>query len=101
MSDVKDPSIVLTPDQGLAFLDALTGSLPSPSGQGLVPKSPHAVTMLATMLGATSVPMAGDIVAWHNKKKVQGYPQKLTRFVQYLRAVADSLEQILPREDHR
>lgn len=92
MSDHETP-FVLNPDQGLAFIEALTGV---DNGR---PKSPHARTILAAMLGQTSVPMAGDIVAWHNRKSVQGYPQRLTRTVQYLRAVADSLEQMLPQED--
>lgn len=95
MSNVETP-FTLNPDQGLAFIEALTGM-----ENGGKPKSPHARTMLATVLGQTSVPMAGDIVAWHNKKNVQGYPQRLTRLVQYLRAVADSLEQLLPREDQQ
>lgn len=92
MSD--DFNISLTPDQGLAFVEALTGI------EGGAPKSPHARTMLATILGQTSVPLAGEIVAWSSRRgSVQGYPQRLTRFVQYLRAVSDSLEKLLPRED--
>lgn len=97
---VQEPTINLTPDQGLAFVEALTGLENMPTGQPSA-KSPHARTMLATMLGQTAVPLVGDIINWHNKKSVPGYPQKLTRLVQYLRAVADSLEQILPREDQK
>ncbi len=91
-------NINLIPDQGLAFLEALTGL--EPDGRGnTVPKSTHARTTLAAILGQTGLPLAGDVVAWSNKKPIPGYPKRLKRFVQYLRAVSDALEKLLPRED--
>lgn len=97
MSD-DEFNISLIPDQGLAFLEALTGL--EPDGRGnTVPKSTHARTTLAAILGQTNVPLAGDIIAWSNNKPISGYPMRLKRFVQYLRAVSDALEQLLPKED--
>ena len=96
----EDFNINLNPDQGLAFLEALTGL--EPDGQGnKVPKSPHARTTLAAVLGQTNVPLAGDIIAWTNSRgrSVPGYPQRLTRLIQYLRAGSDALEKLLPKED--
>lgn len=91
--------IVLNSDQGLAFVEALTGLEPDGQG-GNRAKSPHARTALATILGLVNVPFAGDILAWvGGNKEVQGYPGKLRRFVVYLRAVASSLEKLLPAED--
>lgn len=91
-------NVSLNPDQGLAFLEALTGAEPDARGN-LVPKSPHARTTLAAILGHTNVPLAGDIAAWTNGRPVAGYPKRLKRFIQYLRAVSDSLEKLLPKED--
>lgn len=92
--------INLNADQALAFIEALTGMEPAGNGQP-TPKSPHAHTTLAAILGQTNVPKAGDIAAWSNGRSINGYPMRLSRFIQYLRAVADALETILPGEDRR
>jgi len=92
-------SVTFSPDQGLAFVEALTGMEPDGRGGG-TPKSAHARTALAAILGQSGVPFAGDIMQWVNgNKNIQGYPMRLTRFVVYLRAVANALEQLLPAED--
>lgn len=92
-------SVSFSPDQGIAFVEALTGMEPDGRGNA-VPKSAHARTALAAILGQAGVPFAGDILQWVNgNKNIQGYPEKLRRFVVYLRAVASALEKLLPAED--
>lgn len=92
-------SITLSPDQGLAFIEALTGIDSDGRGGGTM-KSPHARTALAAVLGQTGVPLAGDILQWTNgNRNIQGYPERLRRFVLYFRAVASALEKLLPTED--
>lgn len=92
-------SVSFSPDQGIAFVEALTGMEPDGRGNA-VPKSAHARTALAAILGQAGVPFAGDILQWVNgNKNIQGYPEKLRRFVIYLRAVASALEKLLPAED--
>jgi len=94
-----DFNISFSADQGIAFVEALTGMEPDGRGNA-VPKSAHARTALATILGQSGVPFAGDIMQWVNgNKAIQGYPEKLRRFVIYLRAVASALEKLLPAED--
>lgn len=85
-------------DQAIAFVEALTGSValgPTTSA----PKSPHAQTVLSGVLGSASLPYGTDIHNWASGKPVPGYPGKLAKFVRYLRATADALETLLPRED--
>ena len=98
MSD--DFNISLNPDQGLAFLESLTGLEPDGHGNK-VPKSTHARTTLSAILGQTNLPLAGDVIAWTNGRGMDGYPKRLNRFIVYLRAIADSLEKLLPKEDQQ
>lgn len=91
-------NITLSPGQGLAFMEALTGLEPIGNGQ-VAPKSPHARTCLAAVLGQTDVPLAGDVMQWVNQRNVPGYPARLKNFIKYLRAVGDALEKVIPKED--
>lgn len=95
---MSDVTFNLSPDQGLAFIEALTGMEPLGNGQ-VVPKSPHARTCLAAILGQSAVPFAGDIAQWSQHRNTPGYPLRLRNFIKYLRAIADALEKVIPKED--
>ena len=90
--------MTLNADQGLAFMEALTGLEAIAPGCN-TPKSPHARTCLAAVLGQNGVPFAGDVANWMQHRNVPGYPEKLRNFIRYLRAVGDALEKAIPKED--
>lgn len=93
----------VTREQALAFVDALTGWQDIADQQG-TPKSPHAMTHLAAVIGAGKVPSMHAIqrahwrtISHHKGRDVpvddEEHYQNSVALVAYLRAVAAALEQ--------
>ena len=98
MSDLE-PNMTI--DQAIAFVEALTGHENLPTGTARRPKSSHALTAIAILVGQNQVPDAQRITAFMQGSRVSGYPGSITTFVKMLRAVANALEKVVPQEDKR
>ena len=98
---MSDPQPIMTIDQAIAFVEALTGYENLPTGTARIPKSSHALTAISTLVGQNQIPDAQRITAFMQGSRVSGYPGSITTFVKMLRAVANALEKTVPQEDKR
>jgi len=98
---MSDPEPIMSVDQAIAFVEALTGQENLPTGTARKPKSSHALTAISILVGQNQVPDAQRITAFMQGSRVSGYPGSITSFVKMLRAVANALEKTVPQEDKR